>query len=113
MRVNVQSNIIISISTPGREKTLANGLKGLLDLNNVRIVNVKAPKAGTWRLRVRSTGAHTVRVTGVSHADFVVGFSKRPTKEMTSTTLRPIEGKYTVVFSPHRVEGGSVDSALD
>ncbi|GFN88309.1 hemicentin-1 [Plakobranchus ocellatus] len=86
------------VDPEGKRKTLRNGLNELLDLSTVRIVNVKSPDPGTWRLRVSSSSAHTVRVTGLSHADFVSGFSKYPTQDMTATTLRPIQGIATHVL---------------
>ncbi|XP_012942941.1 hemicentin-1 [Aplysia californica] len=82
----------------GNKKTLKNGLTQLLSLNNVHIVNVKDPMPGTWRLRVSSSGPHTVRVTGLSTADFASGFSKYPTEDFSQTRLRPIQGIPTHVL---------------
>ncbi|CAG5129711.1 unnamed protein product, partial [Candidula unifasciata] len=82
----------------GNKVTLSNGLTELLSLSNVHIVNVKEPAPGNWRLRVSSTGPHTVRVTGLSSADFVTGFSKYPTKDISQTSLRPIQGISTHVL---------------
>lgn len=78
--------------------TLENGLTELLSLSNVHIVNIKEPDPGNWRLRVSSTGPHTVRVTGLSTADFATGFSKQPTKDFSQTSLRPIQGNFLNVF---------------
>ena len=41
------------------------GMAVLLDVENIKIVNVKDPKPGLWNLRVASQGPHTVRVTGL------------------------------------------------
>ncbi|XP_059151468.1 hemicentin-1-like [Physella acuta] len=82
----------------GNRMTLENGLTELLSLKNVSIVNIKDPVPGNWRLRYSSEGGHTVRVTGLSSADFVTGFSKYPTKDLTQTNLRPIQGIPTHVL---------------
>lgn len=73
--------------------TSASGLRELLDIKNVKIVNVREPLAGKWRLTVSSDSAHTIRSTGLSTTDFVAGFSRRGTKNMGRTELRPIGGK--------------------
>lgn len=87
----IYCSFILHIS--GNKVGLNNGLTELLSLSNVHIVNVKEPAPGNWRLRVSSTGPHTVRVTGLSTADFVTGFSKYPTKDISQTSLRPIQGE--------------------
>ena len=65
----------------------------LLNIKNVQVVNVKSPDPGTWRFRVGSSSPHSVRVTGLSTTDFAAGFAKKPTKDFTETSLRPIQGK--------------------
>lgn len=53
---------------------------------------MKDPTPGTWRIRVGSTSPHSIRITGLSTTDFAAGFSKYPTREFSTTTLRPIQG---------------------
>lgn len=86
--------MVFSLLKQGNRMTLENGLTELLSLKNVSIVNIKDPMPGNWRLRYSSEGGHTVRVTGLSSADFVTGFSKHPTKDLSQTNLRPIQGSF-------------------
>ncbi|KAL4218919.1 Hemicentin-1 [Mactra antiquata] len=70
-------------------------LKKLLDIDNALIVNVKNPQHGVWKLDVDSRAKHTIRVTGLSTTDFVVGFSRKPVYNMKDTEHRPVEGIFT------------------
>ncbi|XP_078604169.1 hemicentin-1-like isoform X2 [Branchiostoma floridae x Branchiostoma japonicum] len=74
-----------------------NGLTTLLQLESVLVVNVKAPMPGPWTLKASSTGLHTLRVTGLSPLDFTHGFSRKPTRNMTATSPRPVLGIPTYV----------------
>ena len=75
------------------EFTEIDGLTNLLDLKKVKIQNVKEPQPGKWKLQVSSNSSHTVRVHGLSSANFFNGFSRRPVTDISSTTLRPLAGK--------------------
>ncbi|XP_060069782.1 hemicentin-1-like [Ylistrum balloti] len=75
-----------------RKMTVFSGLNELLDLRNAKVLNVRAPSAGQWTLSIRSNSAHTIRVTGLSTTDFVSGFSRFPTNELSETDLRPLGG---------------------
>ncbi|CAL1547240.1 unnamed protein product, partial [Lymnaea stagnalis] len=89
----------ITLKDPeGNKKLLGDGFTELLSLSNVKIVNIKEPVPGNWRLRVSSSGTHSVRVTGLSSADFVAGFSKYPSKDFSKTALRPIQGIPTSIL---------------
>ncbi|XP_062570988.1 hemicentin-1-like isoform X1 [Saccostrea cucullata] len=76
----------------GEEVTVQNGLYELLDIKNVKVVNVRSPDPGMWRLRVDSGSAHTLRVTGLSKIDFAAGFAKEKPRNIATTELRPLEG---------------------
>ncbi|KAL8608110.1 hypothetical protein ACOMHN_016565 [Nucella lapillus] len=89
---------IVLIDPAGQTRTEASGVKELLSIKNVQIVNVKKPSPGTWRLRVGSSSPHSIRVTGLSTTDFATGFSKYPTRDFTSTQLRPVQGVPTHVL---------------
>ncbi|XP_048772936.2 hemicentin-1-like isoform X2 [Ostrea edulis] len=90
----------------GTEVTDSNGLYELLDIKNVKVINVRNPEPGMWRLRVDSGSAHTLRLTGLSKIDFAVGFSKDKALHITSTELRPLEG----VLSQMMVNTTDLDS---
>ncbi|KAK6480953.1 hemicentin-1-like [Huso huso] len=69
------------------------GLTELLNIpNSARVVSVKHPRPGTWTLKVRCSGRHTLRVTGVSPLDFRAGFSSHPTRDFAQTRERPVQG---------------------
>ncbi|PVD21525.1 hypothetical protein C0Q70_17323 [Pomacea canaliculata] len=89
---------IILRDPAGTRRTTETGVKELLSIKNVQIVNVKDPEPGTWRVRVSSSSPHTIRVTGLSTTDFSSGFSKYPTRDIRQTTLRPVQGIPTHVL---------------
>ncbi|KAM9391508.1 hemicentin-1 [Pholidichthys leucotaenia] len=84
----------IELSDPfGRIVGVEQGLKELLNIpNSARVVNLKSPRPGAWRLKVSCSGRHTLRVTGVSNLDFRAGFSSIPVSEFNHTRERPIKG---------------------
>ncbi|KAE8292434.1 Hemicentin-1 [Larimichthys crocea] len=84
----------IELSDPlGRVVGEAQGLKELLNIpNSARVVNLKFPRPGAWKLKVSCSGRHTLRVTGVSNLDFRAGFSSVPVFEFNHTRERPIKG---------------------
>lgn len=98
-KVNCIHKSGLNINNLGTEVTDSNGLYELLDIKNVKVINVRNPEPGMWRLRVDSGSAHTLRLTGLSKIDFAVGFSKDKALHITSTELRPLEGRCCVAHS--------------
>uniref|UniRef100_A0A3Q3L4X2 Uncharacterized protein n=1 Tax=Mastacembelus armatus TaxID=205130 RepID=A0A3Q3L4X2_9TELE len=90
----------IELSDPfGRVVGVEQGLTELLNIpNSARVVNLKFPRPGAWKLRVSCSGRHTLRVTGVSSLDFRAGFSSVPVSEFNDTRERPIKGLPTHVL---------------
>uniref|UniRef100_A0AAQ6I864 Ig-like domain-containing protein n=1 Tax=Anabas testudineus TaxID=64144 RepID=A0AAQ6I864_ANATE len=84
----------IELSDPfGRVVGEKQGLKELLNIpNSARVINLKFPRPGAWKLKVSCSGRHTLRVTGVSNLDFRAGFSSVPVSEFNHTKERPIKG---------------------
>ncbi|XP_041098662.1 hemicentin-1 isoform X2 [Polyodon spathula] len=83
----------------GRKVGKELGLTELLNIpNSARVVSVKLPRPGTWTLKVRCSGRHTLRVTGVSPLDFRAGFSSHPTRDFAQTRERPVQGVPTHVL---------------
>ncbi|CAB1456761.1 unnamed protein product [Pleuronectes platessa] len=84
----------IELSDPfGRVVGVEQGLQELLNIpNSARIVNLKFPRPGAWKLKVSCSGRHTLRVTGVSNLDFRAGFSSVPVSEFNQTRERPVKG---------------------
>ena len=77
----------------GAEVLVNNGLRELLSIKSVKVINVRDPKPGAWRLRVDSSSAHTLRITGLSKMDFAAGFDQQKPAHISSTQLRPLEGR--------------------
>uniref|UniRef100_A0A3Q2GH42 Hemicentin-1 n=1 Tax=Cyprinodon variegatus TaxID=28743 RepID=A0A3Q2GH42_CYPVA len=90
----------IELSDPfGRVIGAEQGLQELLNIpNSARVVNLKFPRPGSWKLKVSCSGRHTLRVTGVSSLDFRAGFSTLPVLEFSQTRERPIKGLPTHVM---------------
>ncbi|XP_067825529.1 hemicentin-1-like [Heptranchias perlo] len=90
----------IEIRDPsGRVMWKGLGLNELLNIpNSARVINVKNPRPGMWTVKIRSTGRHSVRITGVSSIDFRAGFSTKPTSDFSKTSERPIQGIPTYVL---------------
>ncbi|MEQ2270739.1 Hemicentin-1, partial [Xenotaenia resolanae] len=84
----------IELTDPfGRVVGAEQGLKELLNIpNSARVINLKFPRPGFWKLKVSCSGRHTLRVTGVSSLDFRAGFSTLPVSEFNHTRERPIKG---------------------
>ncbi|KAG8556198.1 hypothetical protein GDO81_017962 [Engystomops pustulosus] len=75
------------------------GLNELLNIfNSAKVLNVKEPEPGTWKIKTSSNGRHSVRITGVSTIDFRAGFSNKPTLDFSKTSSRPIQGIPTYVL---------------
>ena len=68
------------------------GLEKLLNLKGAKIVSLKNPKPGVWRLMMSSNGSHTLRVTGFSSVSFTSGFGLRPIKSQDEAMPRPVAG---------------------
>nr|XP_015827628.2 hemicentin-1 [Nothobranchius furzeri] len=84
----------IELSDPlGRVVGVDQGLTELLNIpNSARVINLKFPRPGSWKLKASCSGRHTLRVTGVSSLDFRAGFSTVPVTEFNHTRERPIKG---------------------
>ncbi|XP_075038771.1 hemicentin-1 [Mixophyes fleayi] len=83
----------------GRQMKLETGLNELLNIfNSAKVLNVKEPAPGMWKIKTSSNGRHSVRITGVSTIDFRVGFSNKPTLDFSTTSSRPIQGIPTYVL---------------
>ncbi|XP_018408468.1 PREDICTED: hemicentin-1 [Nanorana parkeri] len=83
----------------GRQMNPETGLNELLNIHNsAKVLNIKEPTPGMWKIKTSSSGRHSVRITGVSTIDFQAGFSNKPTLDFSETSSRPIEGIYTYVL---------------
>ena len=78
---------------------MEDGLEKLLSLKGAKIVSVKNPKPGLWKLTASSNGSHTLRVTGFSSMSFTSGFGLRPIKNQDEAMPQPVAGKYNTVLT--------------
>ncbi|XP_068096243.1 hemicentin-1 isoform X2 [Hyperolius riggenbachi] len=83
----------------GRQMKPETGLNELLNIHNsAKVLNIKEPASGTWKIKTSSNGRHSVRITGVSTIDFRAGFSNKLTSDFSKMSSRPIEGILTYVL---------------
>ncbi|KAM5147900.1 hemicentin-1 [Mantella aurantiaca] len=83
----------------GRPMKPETGLNELLNIHNsAKVLNIKDPTPGMWKIKTSSSGRHSVRITGVSTVDFQAGFSNKPTLDFSKASSRPIEGILTYVL---------------
>ncbi|KAM8931068.1 hemicentin-1 [Pelodytes ibericus] len=83
----------------GKQIKTDNGLNELLNIfNSAKVLNVKEPVPGMWKIKTSSNGRHSVRITGVSTIDFRAGFSNKPTLDFSRTSSRPVQGIPTYVL---------------
>ncbi|XP_040215726.1 hemicentin-1 isoform X1 [Rana temporaria] len=83
----------------GRQMKPETGLNELLNIyNSAKVLNIKEPIPGMWKIKTSSSARHSVRITGVSTVDFQAGFSNKPTLDFSKTSSRPIEGILTYVL---------------
>ncbi|PFX30360.1 hemicentin-1-like isoform X2 [Stylophora pistillata] len=67
-------------------------LEKLLSLRGAKIVSVKNPQPGLWKLVASSNGSHTLRVTGFSSMSFTSGFGVQPIKSVNEALPQPVAG---------------------
>uniref|UniRef100_A0A914H3L7 Ig-like domain-containing protein n=1 Tax=Globodera rostochiensis TaxID=31243 RepID=A0A914H3L7_GLORO len=69
--------------------------QGTIDLTNVKLIRIKNPLPGVWRVRTSSRLKHTLRIFGHGTIDFKYGFASRPVASVDLTHPRPIAGQIT------------------
>lgn len=92
-------NASISVTDPkGKSVDGPPQLEPLLTLDNVKIVNVKEPDPGPWKVMINSESDYTVRSTGLSGVRFNHGFSTVETTNMMETNHRPLQGAHCYIL---------------
>ncbi|KAG8436526.1 hypothetical protein GDO86_007581 [Hymenochirus boettgeri] len=77
----------------GKRMKPETGVIELLNIfNSAKVLNIKEPVPGMWKIKTSSIGRHSVRITGVSTIDFRAGFSSVPTLDFSETSSRPVQG---------------------
>lgn len=50
---------------------------GTIDLNNIKLIRIKNPVPGIWKVRTSSRLRHTLRILGHGAIDFKYGFASK------------------------------------
>ncbi|KAJ7414143.1 hemicentin-2 [Willisornis vidua] len=69
------------------------GLKELLSIpNSALVVAVDPYEPGTWLVTTRSSGRHSLRITGISNINFQASFSTQPEFDASQLREQPVQG---------------------
>ncbi|XP_062361457.1 hemicentin-2 [Cinclus cinclus] len=69
------------------------GLKELLSIpNSAMVVALEPYEPGTWLVTTRSSGRHSLRITGISSVNFQASFSTQPEFDSSQPGERPVQG---------------------
>lgn len=77
----------LSIKDPSNE-TVRSGEE--LSLENLKLVNIKDPKDGIWRIETGAESAHSVRLSALSDLKFDFGFSAEKVTKKSETSFLPL-----------------------
>lgn len=80
----------IVVTNPNNEPSKK--AKEIVNLPNVKTVQVKNPEPGEWRIDAGSDTPHTIKVVGISDVVFNYGFSLHSPVKLDETNRRPIFG---------------------
>lgn len=64
--------------------------KEILNLENLKVVNVENPIPGEWNVKAESDSAHSVRLTAISDVIFNFGFSLKVPEKISETLFNPL-----------------------
>ncbi|XP_055546342.1 hemicentin-1-like [Wyeomyia smithii] len=67
-----------------------NKSKAILDLENVKVVNVPEPIPGKWNIKAGSSSPHSVRLSGNSDVKFKFGFSQTKPTSIATLFRQPV-----------------------
>uniref|UniRef100_A0A0R3RPN4 Hemicentin-1-like n=1 Tax=Elaeophora elaphi TaxID=1147741 RepID=A0A0R3RPN4_9BILA len=73
---------------------------GSIDLNNIKLIRIRNPMPGIWKVRTSSRLKHTLRVLGHGAIDFKYGFVVKLVDKMELSHPRPIahQNTYLIVY---------------
>ncbi|XP_073981216.1 hemicentin-1-like isoform X2 [Rhodnius prolixus] len=92
-------NTKINVLNPDGNQPDPKQIKPVLNLNNVKVINVQEPEPGVWTVKVKSNSPYSVVSTGLSSINFVYGFSILKTGNIGETSKRPLKsaGNYLII----------------
>uniref|UniRef100_A0AAG5CQZ0 Cell adhesion molecule n=1 Tax=Anopheles atroparvus TaxID=41427 RepID=A0AAG5CQZ0_ANOAO len=101
--LNVDSTLKeFSVSVAGVKPTIEildpqrapyNRTRDVLNLENIRVVNVADPAPGKWNIKATSNSSHSVRLSGHSDVQFKFGFSLLEPQDTVSLSHQPVLNK--------------------
>uniref|UniRef100_A0A182VQ07 Uncharacterized protein n=1 Tax=Anopheles minimus TaxID=112268 RepID=A0A182VQ07_9DIPT len=101
--LNVDSTLReFSVSVAGVKPTIEildpqhepyNRTREVLNLENIRVVNVADPSPGKWNIKATSNSSHSVRLSGLSEVQFRFGFSLLEPQDSISLSHQPVLNK--------------------
>uniref|UniRef100_A0A1I8F0W4 Ig-like domain-containing protein n=2 Tax=Wuchereria bancrofti TaxID=6293 RepID=A0A1I8F0W4_WUCBA len=71
---------------------------GSIDLSNIKLIRIRNPMRGIWKIRTSSRLKHTLRVLGHGAIDFKYGFVVKLTDRMELSYPRPIAHQSTYLI---------------
>ncbi|XP_053681415.1 hemicentin-1-like [Anopheles nili] len=105
------------------------GMRDVLNLENIRVVNVADPSPGKWNIKATANSSHSVLLSGLSEVQFKFGFSLLEPRDTVSLSHQPvlnranyiaieptdpylIEDLHSVTITSHNVGVPAVDEAV-
>ncbi|XP_056361302.1 LOW QUALITY PROTEIN: hemicentin-2 [Oenanthe melanoleuca] len=84
----------IKVQDPaGKVLEKGRGLKELLSIpNSAMVVALEPYEPGTWLVTTRSSGRHSLRITGISNVNFQASFSSQPEFDLSQPGEQPVQG---------------------
>ncbi|KAM3729106.1 Hemicentin-1 [Dirofilaria immitis] len=71
---------------------------GSIDLNNIKLIRIREPTPGIWRVRTSSRLKHTLRILGHGAIDFKYGFAVKLVDKLELSHPRPIAHQNTYLI---------------
>ncbi|XP_058450901.1 hemicentin-1-like [Malaya genurostris] len=72
------------------QDVLYNSSRAVLDLENIKVVNVVEPLPGKWNIKAGSSSPHSVRLSGNSDVKFRFGFSQTKPTSIATLSHQPV-----------------------
>ncbi|KAG5680582.1 hypothetical protein PVAND_010079 [Polypedilum vanderplanki] len=87
-------NPTLSIRNPSNETVHSDDS---LTLKNLKLVNIKDPNEGIWRIEAKADSSHSIRLSALSNLKFEFGFSLNDVEKKTETSHQPLVGHQNIL----------------
>lgn len=87
-------NPTLSIRNPSNETVHSDDS---LTLKNLKLVNIKDPNEGVWRIEAKADSSHSIRLSALSNLKFDFGFSLVSIVKKSETSHQPLVGHRNVL----------------